>query len=113
MEDDELIERLNCCIEFDCAICPYDMDECENITVKNVVGLINRQKKEIERLTKEQERLIKFSKEGIDRWKKDFIRHFTRTLKQRIEDLGNLAMSEYHSVEIEIDDIAKEMGCGE
>ena len=50
--DEEVIKALECCINEDCENCPAHMccdDDTEKL-VKYVFDLINRQKKEIERL---------------------------------------------------------------
>ena len=57
--DNEIVKALRCCfIEVDCSNCPCYIDNplnglCLEATVENAIDLINRQKTEIERLTKE------------------------------------------------------------
>lgn len=51
MNDDEIVNALECCIDMDCYICPftYNGNNCNNIE-KFTLNLINRQKEEIEKL---------------------------------------------------------------
>jgi hypothetical protein len=57
MTDNEIIKAVICCTAFDCGNCPLkdipDIEECERKCKEDALGLINRQKAEIERLKKE------------------------------------------------------------
>ncbi|MGN1303765.1 MAG: hypothetical protein ACI4YB_01890 [Oscillospiraceae bacterium] len=52
MTDNEIIKILECCANADCKRCPCNIDNhhCKDIGSQEILGLINRQKAEIERL---------------------------------------------------------------
>lgn len=55
MTDEQIIKALECCIyDTTCQECPYnELPECISVRHKNLLGLINRQKAEIEKLNAE------------------------------------------------------------
>ena len=69
MTDEQLIKALECCAktEFisDCAKCEMFAFDCKDILIENALDLINRQKAEIEKLEKENEKQ-KATLEAID-----------------------------------------------
>lgn len=67
MSDKEIMKALECCADGDCNSCPYQKIECidendNNLMLKDVLGLVNRQKGKIEDLTKEKDVLTNIYK---------------------------------------------------
>lgn len=119
MTDEQFIKALECCVktEFisDCAKCEMFAFDCKDILIENALDIINRQKAEIERLQKENERW----KNGFmgacmlencklkDEWKAEAIKEFVERLKNKNVQ-GFRDENAYVSVD-DIDNLVKEM----
>ena len=73
MTDEEIIEALDLCTQqngsipcYDCPCWNYGEQKCEGIDYTATLDLINRQKAEIERLTKQMEWLTGYNSNLID-----------------------------------------------
>lgn len=113
MTDNDIIKALECCIDCKCKECPcYKNIEgemrCTEIDEEEILGLINRQKAEIERLQKENH----FKELEIE----EFVRMFaeiragaTKEFAERLKDLLNFYDPKCKFVHIHIDNLVKEM----
>lgn len=60
MTDYELLFALKCCDNMDCNSCPLDNENgCKQVDYSQILDLIDRQKREIERLNKVIDVLLK------------------------------------------------------
>ena len=102
MTDEQIIKALECCQITNCKDCVYcGCDEyrlCVENLLKDTLNLINRQQAEIEQLKTEKDNLIKTYAEC----QVEFLKEFTEKLKPIL----------FHYYDSEIDNLAKEMGCG-
>ena len=115
MTDNEIIKALECCREFvtvaRCDECPLKEQECIKGLPQYALSLINRQKAEIERLTKhidelneQAEYLVFLNKEA------KAIKEFAERLKEKLVE-ESYDDCEFFKVvgESEIDNLVKEM----
>lgn len=82
MTDNEIIKALECCINDDCDNCPDTFGNCEHNAMRNALDLINRQKAEIERLTKANERFAEEFDSYYAYVKSEAIKEFAERLKK-------------------------------
>ena len=75
MTDEQIIKALECCIyDTTCQECPYNkLSTCIEVRHKNLLGVINRQKAEIDRLEQE-----------LEQAKLEAIKEFAVRLKNKI-----------------------------
>lgn len=116
MTDNEIIKAFKCITygEIDkCLRCPYDVyKECETFVYEDALDLIKRQQAEIDRLKTENGRVktniykMAIDKALAEKARTEAIKEFADKLKQ------NLSFGKYITAE-QIDNLAKEMGCGE
>ena len=99
MTDNEIVKALECCVEYDCRVCRYDVNSaiCISNLMKDTLDLINRQKAEIERLQK-------YNTDVAFKHYNDGIKEFAERLKA---DYKNKCMG--LSFERCIDNLVKEM----
>lgn len=118
MTDNEIIKALECCIAYitDCENCPYHIvgdGDCVNKTKADAINLINRQQAEIERLKTEKDNLIKTYAEC----QVDFLKEFVNKLKTWHSyakyDVAGHQQKQIVISEVTLDNLVKEMGCGE
>ena len=124
MTDNEIIKALECCSyatsNKDCEKCPYYPDEeCVKKQCTDILDLINRQKAEIERLTKERDFYKAPSSllaKGIEQIKAEAIKEFAKRLTDTILDksdrsLDNPNGNDYFISDVieDIDNLVKEM----
>jgi hypothetical protein len=117
MTDNDIIKALECCRDFgDCSLCPYEKATLENEADcaermhTDALGLINRQKAEIERLEEHNNILIDRVDNLVyecDCAKQEAIKEFAERLKNRFtEKLGDKKESFFsYSVQREIDNL--------
>jgi hypothetical protein len=115
MTDEQIIKALECCKIGNCDDCPFYgiKEDCDVELPEEALNIINRQKAEIERLQKENERW----KNGFmgacmlencklkDEWKSEAIKEFAERLKKEA-----LINSGYEVLQVgTIDNLVKEM----
>lgn len=109
MTDNEIIKALECCKNKRCVNCPYDdvadkFAECSAKLINDALGLINRQKAEIESKNRQIGELVSFQRFC----ERKAIKEFAEKLKDRVSCIPQhhftLAEVQYY-----IDNLAKEM----
>ena len=99
MSEKKIIEALRACTE---------CERCEEVSIEDIIRLINLQKNEIERLTDNNEHLAVFLAEA----KSEAIKEFADRLKEELKDCARIDLIEttYYAVGRHlIDDLVKEM----
>ena len=119
MRDEEIIEALElCCTQdgqipcYDCPCWDDGVQKCEGLNHTDLLGLINRQKAEIEALKKVV--LDDYATEYDNKIKSEAVKEFADRLKMNITinntNDGYLDYSvDYHCLMEDIDDLVKEM----
>jgi len=109
MTDNEIIKALECCSNrYDCYSCEYYNQYCKgdmNVTLKDALDLINRQKAEIEALIAGQETLQKY----IVTAKAEAIKEFAERLKKNFDTYTDEEESNALYMINLINDLVKEM----
>ena len=120
MTDEQIIKALECCKIGNCDDCPFYgiKEDCDVELPEEALDLINRQKAEIERLQKENERW----KNGFmgacmlencklkDEWKSEAIKEFAKQLKGYTIGENGSKEKAYFFVEVQdIDNLVEEM----
>lgn len=119
MTDEQIMQGLKWCyqVEGSCGDCPYRPDDikkakCHDRLGNDVIGLIERQQEEIDLLKMDNERMttkvfeMAMKKVLKEKVRAEAIKEFADRVKQ------NLSFGKYIPSE-EIDNLVKEMGCGE
>ena len=122
MTDNEIIKAMECVMGNDanCSECTYQkvlpFPSCRMMCAKNALGLINRQKAEIERLQKNIDGLNIFTKNHIKVIKSEAIKGFAEKLTNRIcenvnRSLDNPNGNNYYPIDVyeDINNLVKEM----
>lgn len=111
--DNEIIKALECCVQNTreaCVECPIGFegrDLCLNVAMEEAIGLINRQKAEIERL----ERVVSIKQKNKQTIKSEAIKEFAKRLKEVMvathKDINGYRR--YETEDYYIDKLVKEM----
>ncbi len=120
MTDNDIIKAVECCIKEDCKNCPYfasGLFECGEHFNEDVLDLINRQKAEIERLSKAETfdknitKLLDIYEVSI---KAEAVKEFAEKIKISLDDLPSYSEEDFIYVDEfelrdKIDNLVKEM----
>ena len=121
MTDEQIMQGLKWCyqVEGSCGDCPYRPDDikkakCHDRLGNDVIELIERQKAEIKMLKTENERVktniykMAIDKALAEKAKAEAIKEFEERLKEKAKE------GPFWYIHVDdIDNLAKEMGCGE
>lgn len=120
MTDEQIMQGLKWCyqVEGSCGDCPYRPDDikkakCHDRLGNDVIDLIKRQQATIEQLEAEVDTYVTLSKEMHTKAIKEFADRVKEkcATKTRFKNLG-FKIEECGVTEKEIDNLVKEMGCG-
>lgn len=109
MKDQEIIERTYCCAYADdCERCPQN--DCEGVeqNLLAVLGIIDRQKAEINRLEREIQCLVGLNK-MYSAIRTEAVREFAERLRKEIRERPTHSMEQNRNVLHYIDNLVKEM----
>ena len=117
MTDNEIIKAMQCVMGNDvsCSECEYQkvlpFPSCRNMCAKNALGLINRQKAEIERLKKNIDGLNIFTTDYIKVIRLQVMKEFVEEFKRKATVVHKTHSGKYwyEIDDDEIDNILKEM----
>ena len=122
MEDNKIIEVLECCAKMDCINCPKPDFEtlknsfgCNNAICRKSLEIIKRQQAEIKRLNNNMDAMVKEHNNLMKTIRKDVIREFEEKVKAKMTEYNKSSESYSFNV-LTIEDItfiSNEMTGGE
>ena len=105
MTDNEIIKALECCLTYDCDNCHFNPFNCDPNLQEYAIGIINRQKAEIEELKEDNKQFanrLVASGDFIEKEKAEAIKEFAERLKKHFKSLEWQPKTDRKTLPIEV-----------
>lgn len=122
MTDEQIIKALEAHTSQNCGDCPYDTnltDMCVSPVMKDALDLIKRQQEEIDLLKMDNEKMttkvfeMAMKKVITEKTRAEAIKEFAEKLEHKLANNADISHAGWYSVIADMQELGKEMGCGE